>query len=270
MTKYNNKIINTKIINKIVGILIFFFFTTLNASASSLIPSLTSPQPQPTTAEILNQIFYDNHDNSAKRKDVKLNRPSVTILACSDSRIHMESAITNPSNPIDNAFIIRNIANQFSPNKGSIDYGIQKLKTPFLIIVGHSECGSVKAAMHGAKTNFKNINQEISTLNITTKTLKGAVVENINNQVNAALKEYKDKIKSGELTVIGLLYDVGNSFGHGKDKIVLVNVNGESDPTKLKNEYNSFYFLNSHQNTNKAMKAPSSKTQNKTINKTKK
>ena len=58
-------------------------------------------------------------------------------------------------------FSIRNIGNQIVTSEGSVDYGVRVLKTPYLMVVGHSGCGAIKAAHKGKKTKIAGIDKEL-------------------------------------------------------------------------------------------------------------
>ena len=64
---------------------------------------------------------------------------------CSDSRVQSEAfRIQN----VNDLFIVRNIGNQVINSSGSIEFGIRFLKTPVLLIVGHSGCGAIEAVVN--------------------------------------------------------------------------------------------------------------------------
>jgi hypothetical protein len=60
-----------------------------------------------------------------------------------------------------------------------------------------------------------------------------AVVSNVNDQVRFALTHFSARIHEGKLTVVGAVYDFRNDLGQGAGKLVIVNVNGTSDPERL-------------------------------------
>jgi len=60
-----------------------------------------------------------------------------------------------------------------------------------------------------------------------------AVIENLNFQVKLALNRYGEKVKRGELTVLGVIYDFANLYGKGKGKLLLANVNGATTPQEV-------------------------------------
>ena len=72
-------------------------------------------------------------------------RPWATVLTCSDSRVSPSWVFdTTPGD----LFVIRNAGNSaFDEAMASVEYGVSVLKTPLLMVMGHSGCGAVTAAM---------------------------------------------------------------------------------------------------------------------------
>ena len=193
-----------------------------------------------------NAEFAKNYDNHFFAKFQDGQTPNLTILKCSDSRVQMESFDKTPQNGV---FAIRNIGNQMITSEGSVDFGVEVLNTPFLLIIGHSDCGAVAAALNKTQTKSKAINRELSTIKITSDCTKEATVDNINNQVMYALTKYKSKVEEGSLTILGALYDFKDDFGFGQGKVVLTNVNGITDEKKINEAYakeiSNLHFLTS-------------------------
>lgn len=81
--------------------------------------------------------------------------PRALFITCSDSRI--EPSLLTQADPGD-LFICRNAGNIVPPwgdNVGgvsaTIEYAVQALSVPHIIICGHSDCGAVKAMLHPEK-----------------------------------------------------------------------------------------------------------------------
>jgi len=71
-------------------------------------------------------------------------KPYVTILTCSDSRVSPEIIF---GEGLGLLFVIRVAGNIVErATLGSIEYGIHHLGTPLLLILGHEKCGAVIAA----------------------------------------------------------------------------------------------------------------------------
>jgi carbonic anhydrase len=146
--------------------------------------------------------------------------------------VHMAAMDKTPDNDL---FVIRNIGNQLGTAEGSIEYGVHHLHTPLLIFVGHSACGAIKAASGDYTKESDAIKRELDSIKIT----KGGdwmegVKTNVNNQVADSVKKFAEEIKEGKLTVIGAVYDFRNDLKQGQGRLVITNINGESDAAKVK------------------------------------
>jgi len=85
--------------------------------------------------------------NKSRELVINGQKPFVTIVSCSDSRIVPEFIFDAD---IGELFIIR-VAGNVIDNcaMGSVEYGVEHLHTPLLVILGHEKCGAVTAACSG-------------------------------------------------------------------------------------------------------------------------
>jgi carbonic anhydrase len=165
-------------------------------------------------------------------------KPRATIVTCSDSRLQSTAYDTTPEN---DAFTIRNIGNQVGNAEGSVEYGIEHLNTSVLLVLGHTGCGAVKAAMGDLSKLSEPIRRELEHLEVpkpkpgTSDELAWteAVTFNVHAQVRQALKHFGDRVQAGKLTVVGAVYDFRNDLGRGPGKISIVNVNGNEEPSRM-------------------------------------
>lgn len=164
--------------------------------------------------------------------------PRATVLTCADSRVQTTAFDASPEN---DDFLVRNIGNQVENSVGSIEYGVDQLGTPLLLILGHTGCGAVKAAMSGAEKLPKAVQAELHGLHPPKHdpkkkdedALTWAVIENVHDQVTAALSRFGKRVHSGRLTVVGAVLDLRNDIGLGAGRIVLVDVNGNRDQKRI-------------------------------------
>lgn len=158
--------------------------------------------------------------------------PRATVVTCSDSRVHTNMLDKTPEGDL---FMIRNIGNQIATAKGSVEYGINHLASSMLLVIGHSKCGAIGAASGDYSKLEPAIQKELDTIKID----KGiasidGVKANVNNQITAAMEEFGDKVKEGHLLVVGAVYDFADDMKQGAGKLNIINVNGETDPAKVK------------------------------------
>ncbi len=192
----------------------------------------------PQAKEILQKVVASNgafmkaHGPEHFKPFLESQNPSITLVTCSDSRVPMHAVDDRPDGEV---FVIRDIGNQLATCDGSVDYGVHHLHTPVLMIVGHVRCGAVQAAMGDYSKEPATIKRELDTL----KVKKGGtwleeVKANVNDQVKAALAQFAAEVKEGKLTVVGAVYDFADDLKQGYGNLVIININGEKDPAKVK------------------------------------
>lgn len=73
--------------------------------------------------------------------------PRAVVITCADSRVIPEVIF---SCGLGELFTIRIAGNVIDAHQlGSIEYAVSHLKTPLVVILGHTDCGAVQAALHG-------------------------------------------------------------------------------------------------------------------------
>ena len=187
-----------------------------------------------------NSSFVEKHTKEYFLKHATEQKPSITLITCSDSRVQPHVLLNDPINEI---FCVENIGNQMTSTQGSVDYGILHLKTPVLLILGHVDCGAVKAFMKGYQGEGESIAKELDTLKPALAEFDNAgsfeeqilqnVQRNLDFQVKLAVERYHDLLEKGELTVIGAIYDFADYLGFGYGRIILSNINGVTNPKEI-------------------------------------
>ncbi len=190
-----------------------------------------------------NDSFKSHHDSHYFDAYQSGQVPNLTVVACSDSRVHTPLFGMDPHN---NIFVIRNIGNQIATAEGSVDYGVRHLPTSILLVMGHSSCGAVKAAMGNYSRETAGIRKELDSLRPVVASDDGEgpfegrwaknVERNVDFQVEQALKLYADKVNLGQMAVVGGVYDFNDNYGRGRGSLVITNINGEKEPNKLMND----------------------------------
>lgn len=151
-----------------------------------------------------------------KRKELtKGQHPFAAVLTCSDSRVSPELLFDQGLGDI---FVVRVAGNVVDPiSIGSLEYSVEHLHTPLLVILGHQSCGAVKAALEAegeAEGNIGEILKKIKPAVETAKaagkkdeagTLDLAVQENIKNVYNEIMEKspiIKEFVEKGKLKVM--------------------------------------------------------------------
>ena len=200
-------------------------------------------EPLALTRQFLADVLTDNqqymeHGDKFFAAFADKQTPRATVLTCADSRVHTTAWDVTPEN---DDFVIRNIGNQVENAEGSVEYGIEHLRTPLLLVIGHTGCGAVKAAMGDTSKLSAPIQKELEHIHLPKPTpgktpesaWAEAVIANVNNQVETALKHFGRDVQAGQLTVVGAVYDFRNDLLQGAGKLTIVNVNGNSEPGRM-------------------------------------
>lgn len=73
--------------------------------------------------------------------------PFAVVLCCSDSRVAPEILFDQQ---LGDLFVIRNAGNVVDEDVlGSIEYAVEHLESPLVVVLGHSSCGAVTATCQG-------------------------------------------------------------------------------------------------------------------------
>lgn len=193
-----------------------------------------TPQIRAAIQHVLdsNREFAANHDADYFKPFMEGQTPTATVVSCSDSRVHMHAVDEHPDNEV---FVIRNIGNQISTSAGSVEYGIRHLHTPLLLIIGHSACGAIKAALGDYSGEPEGIRRELDSIHIDKDSawMQG-VIANVNDQVAEAMEKFAQQVEGGHLAVMGAVYDFRDDLRRGPGVLSVINLNGETDPAKIK------------------------------------
>ncbi len=76
---------------------------------------------------------------------IEAQSPRAAILCCSDHRAAPEFIFNQG---LGRLFVVREAGNRLDAHsEGSLEYAVTKLKTPLIVILGHTGCGAVNAAV---------------------------------------------------------------------------------------------------------------------------
>lgn len=168
--------------------------------------------------------------------------PHMTWLADCDARV--QATLFYP-NPIDTIYTVRNPGNQISLSAGAVDYGVNELLTPVLFITGNTNNDSLRLFAKGYSHLGPDLRRDLDGLRLSlgepgmgnrdgVQAEPLQVEKNVDFQVATATKRYEQRIESGRLVVIGAVIDLTNQYGCGLNRLIIININGETDPEKLR------------------------------------
>ncbi len=151
----------------------------------------------------------------AIRKDTCDNgqHPYATVITCSDSRVIPESIFSAGIGELFTIRVAGNVINDFQ--LGSVEYAADHLGTNLIVVLGHTNCGAVGAAMSGGAAGFtKAITDEIkSAIGGETDGYKASCL-NVKHSIKRIMDSLHIPAEGTEqgLKVIGAIYHIDD--GH--------------------------------------------------------
>ena len=150
-------------------------------------------------------------------------RPIAVIVGCSDSRVPPELLFDQG---VGDLFVIRVAGNVVKgagpPVKGSIEYGVAELGASLVMILGHSECGAVKAAIKHLEDkdalpgSIEPLVNSIRPAVVKARRMPGNLLDNaLRANVAIGVEQLRGlqpivapAVKHGRVKVVGAMYDL--------------------------------------------------------------
>jgi carbonic anhydrase len=196
---------------------------SLPGTASAAAVSAVTPAAALARLEAGNARFVSgdlhNPSNIVERREALAGgqSPFATILTCSDSRTAPELIFDVH---VGELFVVRLAGNYVENNGlGTIEYGLEHLGSSLLVILGHSNCGAVKATYDTIQSGnplpphldalAKAIGPGIEAVVKRGGSLDEAVAANVHAQVIAATMHsdvLAHGVSAGKLRIVGATY----------------------------------------------------------------
>ncbi|MDL2258854.1 carbonic anhydrase [Eubacteriales bacterium OttesenSCG-928-K08] len=158
-------------------------------------------------ARFVSGMFMNKDCHSEDRELLKSSqKPFAVVLCCSDSRVAPEIFFDQKLGDI---FVIRNAGNITDETVlGSIEYAVEHLHTPLVVVCGHSCCGAVTAAYEGSELppNIQSIAERIKPA----ISRGGDLDKVIHNHVEVVVEQVLEDefVKEMGTKVAGAYYDI--------------------------------------------------------------
>lgn len=196
--------------------------TTLSGDGTVTADQALTLLTEGNTRWVSNSPLAPNTESS-RRAEVAENgqKPFVTVLTCADSRLPVERIFDRG---VGDVFVVRVAGNVAGDSEtGTIEYGVGHLKTPLLVVMGHTKCGAVAAAASGADVHghiaelVSQITPAVERAKRANPSLTGAdlaaasVKENVWQTVFQLFKnspEFLEAVQGGKLKVVGAVCDI--------------------------------------------------------------
>ncbi|UVI37464.1 carbonic anhydrase [Brevibacterium spongiae] len=179
---------------------------------------------------------HPNQDTARREALSSDQKPFVTLFGCSDSRVAAEMIFDVG---LGDMFVVRNAGQVVDPvTLGSLEYGVEMLGTPLLVVLGHDSCGAVTAAYNAYDTGETPpgfISDVVSRILPTVArarknnrtTVNETVAQNTMDTVDKIMQLstiIKTAVEEGRLIIVGLTYQL-----HDGRTTVVAQYGGDED-----------------------------------------
>jgi carbonic anhydrase len=201
-----------------VGVLSIVMARALMAADSE--PSMPADQALKLLLEgnqrfIAGKMEHPNQSPARRDEVAKGQHPFASVLACADSRTAPEIVFDRGLGDLFTVRVAGNVADKVVIE--SLDYSVKHLGVRLVMVLGHTRCGAVIAAVdgHDAPGDVGPMLSELRPAVAATKGMPGdpvlnAVRENVILIVEklSTSPELSAMVKSGELKIVGGVYDL--------------------------------------------------------------
>jgi carbonic anhydrase len=201
---------------------------------------LAAPPPEPDSRPVnadqaLRELLAGNHRFTIGKRQTPRGRPEefralahgqfpeAVIVSCADSRVAPEILFDVG---VGDIFVVRVAGNVVDGAgvtvKGSIEYAVAELNVPLILVLGHTGCGAVKAAIKHLEDKdslpgaINDLVELIKPAVARSKGMPGDLLENtIRQNVEAGVERLQglepilaSRVKDGKVKVVGGVYDL--------------------------------------------------------------
>ncbi|HBI63785.1 MAG TPA: carbonic anhydrase [Clostridiales bacterium] len=151
-------------------------------------------------------ITYSNHALRLRTAE-EGQHPYAIVVCCSDSRVIPEQIF---SADIGDLFVIRVAGNVLDKHQlGSIEYAAAHLHCKQIVVLGHTGCGAVHAALNGGGDGFiKYITDDILEAVGEERDPDKACSLNAAHAADKLEKEFAEHPEMGDVEIAGAVYDI--------------------------------------------------------------
>jgi carbonic anhydrase len=187
---------------------------------------IASPAPANAFELLLagNRRFVDgspehpNQDAARRAEIAPGQRPFAVLFGCSDSRLAAEIIFDRG---LGDLFVVRTAGHVFGPEVlGSIEYGVDMLGCPLVVVLGHDSCGAVGAAYAALEDGVAQAGYVRDVVERVTPSMLAAraagrvspdelVSEHVQHTVDLLLDRSRvlgERVDAGRVAVVGLRY----------------------------------------------------------------
>ena len=153
---------------------------------------------------------YRLHGDEALRKETAEHgqHPYAIVICCSDSRVIPEQIF---SAGIGELFVIRIAGNVLDKHQlGSVEYAAAHLGVKLIVMLGHTGCGAISAALSGHADGYiADLTEEIRHAIGSERDPLLAAKRNVLHGTERIRREFQEHPEMRDVAIKGAVYDIG-------------------------------------------------------------
>ncbi|MBL1110099.1 carbonic anhydrase [Streptomyces sp. 5-8] len=165
---------------------------------------------------------HPNQDTTRRTEVAPSQSPFAVLFGCSDSRLAAEIIFDRG---LGDLFVVRTAGHVMGPEViGSIEYGVDVLNSPLIVVLGHDSCGAVGAAcaaLEGGMAPAGYVRDVVERVTPSVLAAKAAgrvsadeiLAEHIRHTVDLLLDRSRllaERVAAGQAAVVGLCYSLAD------------------------------------------------------------
>jgi len=165
---------------------------------------------------VSNKPTHQNQNGQRREEVAKGQKPFAVVVTCSDSRVPPEILFDQG---IGDLFVIRTAGNIVDDiGLGSIEYAVEHLHVPLVLVLGHERCGAVDATVKGGEApgHIKSLVSNIVRAVDKARSKKGDLLENsikqnvdnVVEQISSSKPILEEFVHQKKIKVVGARYDL--------------------------------------------------------------
>jgi carbonic anhydrase len=212
---------------RLFGVIVIATVATATGLARPLPAVTADPQDAIARLKAGNRLFVETPDlplpvSAIRRRELATGQaPFAAVLSCADSRVPPEVVFHVG---LGDLFVVRAAGHVTDRSVlASLEYAVEHLHVPLVVVMGHESCGAVKAAIDtpaseslGPNLDYllKSIRPAVTATRSAPEAsrLRAAILENVEDSVNDLLEGsaiLRRAAESGTLQLVGAYYELG-------------------------------------------------------------
>lgn len=165
---------------------------------------------------VSHKLVHPHQTRLLRHRLVSGQHPVAAVLSCADSRVPPELVFDQGLGDLFTVRVAGNVVDDAI--LGSLEYAVEHLHVPIIIVLGHSGCGAVQATIDGGEpnTHIESLVKAIRPAVEQASHESGVLIDNaVRDNVQLAVKQLQQSnpilalmVNQGRLKILGAVYNL--------------------------------------------------------------